>query len=64
MNRLLVKTRKVHEMQLKDPGLVLYITYFESHTLPDDDRVAKRIALESRRMEMIDCVLYREDVRI
>ena len=54
--------KEVREMQLKDPDLALYIAYLECHSLPDDDRVAKRIVLESRRMEIIDGVLYREDV--
>ena len=49
--------KEVREMQLKDPDLALYVTYLECHTLPDD-RVAKRIVLESRRMEIIDGVLY------
>ena len=52
---------EVCEMQLKDPDLALYITYLECRSLPDDDRVAKRIVLESRRMEIIDGILY-EDV--
>ena len=54
--------KEVREMQLTDPDLALYIAYLECHSLPDDDRVAKRIVLESRRMEIIDGVLYREDV--
>ena len=47
-------------MQLKDPDLAMYLAYLECHSIPDDDRVAKRIVLESRRMEIIG-VLYRED---
>ena len=54
--------KEVREMQLKDPDLSLYLSYLECHSLPDDDHVAKRIVLESRRMEIIDGVLYREDV--
>ena len=54
--------KEVQGMQLRDPHLALYVTYSEHHTLPDDDRIAKRIVLESRRMEIIDGVLYREDV--
>ena len=53
--------KEVCEMQLKDPDLALYVTYLECHTLPHD-RVAKRIVLESRRMEIIDGILYHEDV--
>ena len=51
--------KEAREMQLKDP---LYLSYLECRSLPDDDRVAKRIVLESRRMEITDGVLYREDV--
>ena len=53
--------KEVCEMQLKDPDLAQYLTYLERHTLPDDDCVAKRIVIESSRMEIIDGVLYRED---
>ena len=49
-------------MQLRDPDLALYLSYLESNTSPDDEGVAKRIILESRRIEVIDGVLYREDV--
>ena len=54
--------KEVRELQLKDPNLALYLSYLEQNTLPDDDHVAERIVLESRRMEVIDGVLYREDV--
>lgn len=48
-------------MQLKDPDLALYLAYLECHSLPDNDCVAKRLVFESRRMEIIDGVLYHED---
>ena len=54
--------KEVRELQLKDPNLALYLSYLEQNTLPDDDHVAKTIVLESRRMKVIDGVLYREDV--
>ena len=52
----------VRELQLKDPDLVVYFSYLEQQVLPEDDSVAKRIVLESKRMEVVDGVLYREDV--
>ena len=52
----------VHELQLKDPDLAVYFSYLEQQVLPDDDSVSKRIVLESKRMEVIDGVLHREDV--
>ena len=54
--------KEVRELQLKDPDLALYLSFLESNTLPDNDGVAKRIVLESRRMEVIDGVLYCEGV--
>ena len=52
----------VHELQWKDPNLVVYFSYLEQQVLPEDDSVSKRIVLESKRMEVIDGVLHREDV--
>ena len=53
---------EIRELQLKDPELAVYITYLEQKVLPENDSVAKRIVLESKRMELIDGVLHREDV--
>ena len=52
---------KIREVQLKDPDLALYFAYLECHTLPEDESIAKRIVLESKRLEVIDQVLHRED---
>ena len=46
---------------MKNLNLAQYLAYLEHNTLPDDDSAAKRIVLESRRTEVIDGVLYRED---
>ena len=53
---------EIRELQLKDPDLTIYFTYLEQNILPEDDNVAKRIVMESKRMELIDGVLHREDV--
>ena len=37
--------------QLKDPELAVYITYLEQKVLPENDSVAKRIVLESKRID-------------
>ena len=53
---------EIRELQLKDPDLTIYFTYLEQNVLPEDDNVAKRKVMESKRMKLIDGVLHREDV--
>ena len=57
-----VALQEIRDMQLKDSDLAGYLAYLESNTLPDEASIAKKIVMESRRMEVIDGVLYREDV--
>ena len=42
---------EIRELQLKDPELAVYITYLEQKVLPENDSVAKRIVLESKRID-------------
>ena len=45
---------EIRELQLKDPELAVYITYLKQKVLPENDSVAKRIVLESKRMGLME----------
>ena len=42
---------EIRELQLKDPTLAVYFSYLKQNVLPKDDNAAKRIVMESKRME-------------
>ena len=53
--------KEIHQMQMKDVDLQAYINYHSHGLLPEDQKVARKIVLESQRYEMIDGVLYHEN---
>ena len=55
--KLKESSEKIRELQLQDCDLAQYVMYLECGGLPEEDRVAKKVVLESRRMEVIDGIL-------
>ena len=51
----------VREVQKKDPLLLPYLHYLEQNVVPEDEKQAKRVVLESKAYEMIDGVLHHEN---
>lgn len=54
----------IRKLQLADPKFVTRIEYLERDTLPADEAIARRIAIESKAFEMIDGVLHHESPSI
>ena len=46
----------IHQLQMKDIDLWLYMQYHSRGLLPEDHKVAQKILLESQHYEMIDGV--------
>ena len=51
----------ITECQRKDPDLSSIIDYLEKDTLPDDEKKAKKLLLESSQYDMLDGVLHNEN---
>ena len=54
-------SQEIRELQLKDNDLLPYFQYLEEGKLPEDERNARRIVLESEKMEVIDGVLHHDN---
>ena len=52
--------QEVRQLQLKDASLRAMITYLEKEEIPEDEKAAKKLTLESRSYEMIDGVLHHQ----
>jgi hypothetical protein len=50
-------SHEIHELQIDDIDLLPYFQYLEEGKLPENERDARRIVLESEKMEVIDGVL-------
>lgn len=50
-------SHEICELQIKDIDLLPYFQYLEEGKLPENERDARRIVLESEKMEVIDGVL-------
>ena len=49
------------EEQKKDPELAAMLHYLQDGTLPEDEKLAKRLVAESKQRDIIDGVLYFEN---
>ncbi len=51
----------MRESQLCDSELHVLLRYLGDGVLPEDDRAARKVVLESKQLDVVDGVLYRED---
>lgn len=51
----------VREFQLKDDEAVLILSYLQEGTLPEDEKLARKLVLESKHFCVIEGVLYHDD---
>ena len=49
------------ELQTKDKDICAMLTYITRGDLPDDEKQARKLVLESKLFSVIEGVLYRED---
>ena len=59
--KLCESKKEIHQMQMEDVDLQTYMKYHSRGLLPEDQKVARKIVLESQHYEMIDDVLYHEN---
>ena len=52
---------KVSSYQQKDPEMASMLAYLVNGILPEDDKVSRRLVLESKQFEVTDGVLYHEN---
>ena len=53
--------KQIHQLQMEDIDLLPYMQYHSHGLLPDDQKVARKIVLESQHYEMINGVLHHEN---
>ena len=51
---------QLNEYQLKDSHAAAMMAYLRDGTLPDDDKLARRVVLESKQFGIVEDVLYHE----
>ena len=59
--KLCKSNKEIHDMQMEDIDLQPYMKYHCYCLLPEDQKVAQMIVLESQRYEVIDGVLHHEN---
>ena len=53
-------SQELRESQMKDDDLLPYFQYLEEGKLPENEQNARRVVLESEKMEVIDGVLHHD----
>ena len=54
-------TDAIQESQISDTELCAMLAYLQEGVLSKDERDAQRIGLESKQLDVVDGVLWRED---
>ena len=52
---------KLRECQVMDPEMSEMMSYLQDRSLPDDDKSARRVVLESKQFELVEGLLYHEN---
>lgn len=59
---ILPKTNSIVEAQQEDLELLPFLSYLEKEELPDDEKLARRLIMESEQYDVIDGVLYHKNL--